>query len=74
MCMNNLTNPLPSSDTAELLDKAGVAQLLHVSRRTIDNLVARGELPHVRFSKRLVRFPKAAVLRAIAARTSGGCV
>lgn len=73
MCMNNLNNPISSSDATELLDKAGVAQLLHVSRRTIDNLVARGELPHVRFSKRLVRFPKAAVLRAIAARTSGGC-
>ena len=59
------------ANLAELLDKRGVAALLSVSPRTIDSLVARGELPIVRFSKRLIRFPRAAILDAMQRRTLG---
>ncbi|MHB1306454.1 MAG: helix-turn-helix transcriptional regulator [Limisphaerales bacterium] len=53
---------------AELLDKAGVARLLQVSRRTVDNL---RDLPRIRLSRRLVRYPRRAVLDWIGRRTVG---
>ena len=56
---------------AELLDKRGVAALLSLSVRTISAMLARGELPHVRLSKRCIRFPRQAVLEAMARRTVG---
>ena len=56
---------------AELLDKRGVAALLSLSPRTVAKLLAAGELPHVRLSKRCIRFPKQAVLDAMARRTVG---
>ena len=56
---------------AELLDKRGVAALLSLSPRTISAMLARGELPHIRLSKRCIRFPKQAVLDAMARRTVG---
>ena len=59
------------SEQAELLDKRGVAALLSLSPRTISAMLARGELPHVRLSKRCIRFPKQAVLDAMAQRTVG---
>lgn len=55
----------------EYLDLAGVAGLISISKRTAAQLLARGELPHVRFSKRCIRFPRKAVLDALAARTIG---
>jgi excisionase family DNA binding protein len=54
-----------STQNAEFLDKQGVAALLSVSKRTVDSMLARGELPVVRLSKRLVRFPRQAVLESI---------
>jgi excisionase family DNA binding protein len=55
----------------EFLNKDGVAAMLNISRRSVDNMLARGELPHIRLSKRCIRFPKGAVLDALAARTVG---
>lgn len=60
-----------SGVSPEFLDKDGVAALLGVSRRTVDNLVARRELPVVRLSRRLLRFPRTAVLAAMESRTTG---
>ncbi len=59
------------SGQAELLNKRGVATLLSLSPRTISGMLARGELPHVRLSKRCIRFPRQAVLDAMARRTVG---
>ena len=59
------------SGQAELLDKRGVAALLSLSPRTISSMLARGELPHIRLSKRCIRYPKQAVLDAMARRTVG---
>jgi predicted DNA-binding transcriptional regulator AlpA len=53
---------------SELLDKAGVARLLQVSRRTVDNL---RDSPRIRLSRRLVRYPRRAVLDWIVRRTVG---
>ncbi|HSY29678.1 MAG TPA: helix-turn-helix domain-containing protein, partial [Burkholderiaceae bacterium] len=41
-------------------NKRQVAARLGVSVRTIDNLLTRG-LPHVKLTRRLIRFPRAAV-------------
>jgi excisionase family DNA binding protein len=66
-----MNEPSDGSGQAELLDKRGVAALLSLSPRTISAMLARGELPHVRLSKRCIRFPKKAVLDAMAQRTVG---
>jgi excisionase family DNA binding protein len=65
--INDISAPTPD----DFLDKSGVASLLHVSRRTVDNLTARGELPVCRLSKRLLRYPRAAVVAAMNARAVG---
>ena len=65
------TNANTSVQQAEFLDKEGVAALLSVSKRTVDSLLARGELPVVRLSKRLLRFPRQAVIEAINRRVVG---
>lgn len=44
-----------------LFNKKRAAFYLAVSPRTIDNLMAAGKPPFVRFSRRLVRFPKSAL-------------
>jgi excisionase family DNA binding protein len=59
------------SDHPQFLDKDGVARLLNVSRRTVDSLTARGELPVARLSKRLLRYPREAVIAAMNARAVG---
>lgn len=56
---------------AEFLNKDGVAAMLNISRRSVDSMLARGELPHIRLSRRCIRFPRKAVLDAMAARTIG---
>lgn len=40
----------------DLLTKAMAAAYLCVSKRTVDKLVARGELPVVRYTRQIVRF------------------
>lgn len=49
--------PEPEPVQSELLTKPQAAALLNLSVRTMDRLVARGDIPNVRFSKRCVRFP-----------------
>jgi excisionase family DNA binding protein len=58
-----------AGNSAEFLNKDGVAAMLNISRRSVDSMLARGELPHIRLSKRCVRFPRQAVLDTLAART-----
>ena len=45
----------------DYLTKAQVAQVLGVSRRTVDNLMRRRQIPYVKLSARLVRFPRSEV-------------
>ena len=46
------------SEKPDFLTKAQVAELIGVSTRTIDNLMRRGQLPYLKLSERLVRFPR----------------
>ena len=48
-------------------NKRQVAARLGVSVRTIDNLLTRG-LPHVKLTRRLIRFPRVAVDQWLAER------
>jgi len=59
------------TERAELLKKRGVATLLSVSPRKVDDLQRQG-LPHVRLSARCIRYPRAAVLEWVVSRTIGG--
>ena len=47
------------SEKPDFLTKTQVAELIGVSTRTIDNLMRRGQLPYLKLSERLVRFPRA---------------
>lgn len=49
----------------ELLTKAECAELLGVCERTIDTMMRQRRISFVRFSKRLVRFPRKEILRHI---------
>jgi excisionase family DNA binding protein len=49
----------------ELLTKAEVAEMLGVCQRTIDTLMRQRRISFVRFSRRLVRFPRREILRHI---------
>jgi excisionase family DNA binding protein len=49
------------AETQQYLTKAQVAQVLGVSRRTVDNLMRRRQIPYVKLSARLVRFPRSEV-------------
>jgi len=70
------TTNLPESgaghaEPPEFLSKVQVASLLNVSKRTVDAMLARGELPVARLSKRRLRFPRQAVIEAINRRVVG---
>lgn len=67
------TSPQPqvAAPNAEFLNKAQVANLLAVSKRTVDSLLAANQLPAVRFSRRLIRFPRQAVIDCLNARAVG---
>lgn len=45
-----------------------VATYLNVKIGTVYSWVARGEIPHVRLGRRVVRFPKAEIQKWMAAR------
>ena len=49
------------SEKPDFLTKTQVAELIGVSTRTIDNLMRRGQLPYLKLSARLVRFPRSEV-------------
>src|SRR5206468_9454553 len=51
----------PSSDD-DVIDVAGVGRMLHVGRNKVYEMVARNEIPHRRFGRR-IRFSRAAVMR-----------
>ena len=59
--------PTGPSPTQDFENKRQLAARLGVSLRTIDNLLVRG-LPHLRLTRRLIRFPRAAVDEWIAER------
>jgi excisionase family DNA binding protein len=65
--MGYLTTAAPD----KLLDAGEVAELLHVSRRWVEDAVRRDELPHLRLGK-FVRFRGEAILAWIAAHERGG--
>ncbi len=56
--------------TAPLMTRPEVAELLHVSIRTIDELIHTGDLPTVRLGGKSVRFRPAAVQLFIEASES----
>ena len=58
---DKLSPPAGLSSPPAYFTKRELAFYLGVSVRTCDNLLAAGKLPHVRFSCRLIRFPRAAV-------------
>lgn len=53
-------------DTGRLLDRAEVAERLHVSERTVRRLGADGRIDEVRVSDRAVRVTEASVERHLA--------
>lgn len=60
----------------EMLDYRGAAAFLGIKVNTLYSLVSRGEIPHARFGRRLVRFSRAALVewvkeRTVAVRTPG---
>ena len=57
--------------TALVLTKREAAAMLAVSTRTMDRLVSRGDIPHIRLSKRCVRFPSKQLSAWIEARRKG---
>lgn len=68
--MTNNSQPWPRTGEAPSRDyenKRQLAARLGVSIRTVDNLLRRG-LPHVKLTRRLTRFPCAAVDEWIAQR------
>ena len=51
----------PTQGINRLLTTSEIADLLTVSRRTIDRLVEKNLIPHLRVSNRVIRFDFAAV-------------
>ena len=62
--------PLPSP-APELLNKAQAAAMFAISVRTLDRLVAKNAVPHVRLGPRCVRFPRKALAAWLESRTQG---
>jgi excisionase family DNA binding protein len=52
----------------ELLTKAELAERLKLTTRTIDSMIARGEMPCLKLSPRTVRFNWADVMAALGQR------
>ncbi len=68
--ITNASNPTASPVTVEpvLLYVSEAARVLALSRARVYQMVASGELPHVRFGK-AVRIPRVALLRYIERQT-----
>lgn len=69
---NDMMKETPRGGDREFITKRDVAQLLGCSVRTVENLMAKGRLPVLRLSARLVRFPRTAILATLNAATDGG--
>lgn len=70
MMQNEKVQPAPGAGqppAPEYENKRQLAARLGVSVRTIDNLLVRG-LPHLKLTRKLVRFPRAAVDEWLAER------
>ncbi len=70
MMQNENNSPAPGAGqppAPEYENKRQLAARLGVSVRTIDNLLVRG-LPHLKLTRKLVRFPRAAVDEWLAER------
>ncbi len=68
--MSEHLQPVPGAGQVTQRDyenKKQLAARLGVSVRTIDNLLARG-LPHLKLTRKLIRFPRAAVDEWLAER------
>jgi excisionase family DNA binding protein len=66
--MLNIPSSPNSASTPVLLHVVEAAEILALSRARVYQMVASGELPHVRFGK-AVRIPRAALLRYIERQT-----
>jgi excisionase family DNA binding protein len=65
---NKITNSLEGQTALrEFETKKQLAERLAISVRSVDNLLARG-LPHIRITRKLVRFPCVAVNEWLAER------
>lgn len=53
-----------NGNVPQLLTVGEVAQILRISRTSVHNLIARGELPALRFG-RTVRIPATAIVRMV---------
>lgn len=62
--------PAPTMEGA-LLGSEEAAALLRIKQRTVQAMAKRGELPCVRFGKRIIRFDPADLRRWIDGRKSG---
>ncbi len=62
--MNSIILKTGSQDTpeSEYLDKNQLAKRLKISIRTVDNMIAKGQLPFLRLSGKIIRFPWGEVL------------
>ncbi len=70
MTQNVIMQPVPGTGQIrepEYENKRQLAARLGVSVRTIDNLLVRG-LPHLKLTRKLTRFPRAAVDEWLAER------
>ena len=58
--------PAPAAPRAatddDVIDVGGVVELLHVGRNKVYEMVARNEIPHRRFGRR-IRFSRTAIMR-----------
>jgi excisionase family DNA binding protein len=59
---NPPTAPATPSGADDLLDKPAAANLLGVSTRTLDGLMARRAIPFVRIGRKLIRFHRGDLL------------
>ena len=51
-----------ASSDDDVIDVIGVARMLHVGRNKVYEMVARNEIPHRRFGRR-IRFSRTAIMR-----------
>jgi len=51
-----------ASSDDDVIDVGGVVQMLHVGRNKVYEMVARNEIPHRRFGRR-IRFSRTALMR-----------
>jgi len=58
-----MTQRRPLDSNSEILIPNEVAEILRVSRRKINQLVAEGQIPCVRIGKRRIRFKREAIMK-----------